>query len=412
MRSVASAIQERLNAGFAPTLRDIGGEAAILSCAHEVAASPYFGDVVVALAPSWQTLNDADGIYSLVAQGIRQNPDRLVLSQALDTITETPPADLRPILKALDARTRDEQSSPITRLESAAALLRFALVDEQWHHMATSTLQILEDVQDAFAGAMLCKLAGLCWNRFRDAQCIEILERRSRNPETGGQAALERGLIAIGSALERPNISGVIEALHEAAHWFRLATEIDDDARSARIYERLIQILVIFGNGGIVSKTDVAALKDDVMLHHIWDAPAPGFEWMFAPAEYRLQWVTMLDALAIVSGKLSRPSWLDAAATLHRVLQVYQAERSITFPFKHVERIIEPTIEAAFLREAGLLAHLDDWLEAFGETEIGAEDAATLRKNIQRRVDEGSPGKAPGVVPRGRSRLPKNSPRA
>jgi len=54
---------------------------------------------------------------------------------------------------------------------------------------------------------------------------------------------------------------------------------------------------------------------------------------------------------------------------------------------------IRPWIEAGFVRERGLLAHLDQWLDHAGAQQIDRAAAQTLRANIHQLADGAPPGK-------------------
>lgn len=397
-----------MEAGERPTLADLGGEETLLANMDDLAVSPYFGEVVEVLSGSWSVLNRLSDIIAFIKRGILKNNDRLALAKALDALIDSPPSDVQALIRAVDVRARDEQTAPVLRVDVATTLLRYALADEQWRYFAISALQSLNDVTDPYAGSMLCRLIALYWDHYHDPVCMEILERKIDDPYIGSNAALERGLIEIGQSLEQNGLTEIISGLQHAERYLSLACERDEDARSARIYRSLVSILVRFGQGQEIDRSQVEQLRDDALLHQLWDSPRPGSEWMFPQNEYRLQWMPMILNLLKVSGDLVKPSWLEASATLYSVLEAYTAERTVVFPFNHLERVIQPAIEASFVREAGLMRHLDDWVHAFGGDQLGARDAQMLRKNIERRAKLDFEGKRTGVATTGKRRLRKH----
>jgi hypothetical protein len=78
---------------------------------------------------------------------------------------------------------------------------------------------------------------------------------------------------------------------------------------------------------------------------------------------------------------------INTAATMNHVLMVYDAERTISGS-PGLPAMLRPRIEASFIREQGLAAHLDDLLadpEAFA---IDAVVAGNLRARIHRRTEQ------------------------
>jgi len=138
-------------------------------------------------------------------------------------------------------------------------------------------------------------------------------------------------------------------------------------------------------------------LREEVTLHVMWDRPAPGAEWLLPPHGAELEWLPLADDLARIAPRLTEASWLDAGRILQDVVNVYSATRSVR---PDLERVVRPAIEAAFVRERGLLAHLDQWLSYDGKDRLDSDEVMVLRANIRRAV-EAPPGKSLGAAQTG-----------
>lgn len=384
--------------GEAVGLRDIGGEAAVVGLAAALARSPLFGDVVDAMVREWEALADKERALAFFSDGVRTNGRHGALCHALDALARVPASELRPVVRALDLRVRDASTPPLLKAEAATALLRFALGDASWRSVAVASVQALEDVDDDHAGPMVCRLASLAYEQFGDRECVRLLERLSEAPGTAPQAAFERGLVEIGATLGRHDLAAVSSGLREAHAWFEKACRMAEDRRDARTYLLLIELLVPVAEGRrIEDRTAAERLREEVAVHVMWDSPAPGAGWLHPRREAVLEWIPLADGLVKISDRLSEASWLDAGRVLSDVVEVYSATRSVQ-PF--AERVVRPAIEAAFVRERGLLAHLDQWLDFAGKERLDASDARLLRRNIRDRAEE-EPGKARRALRRG-----------
>lgn len=404
---VEEAIRRALIEGEPVTLDGLGGERAIAEEAASLAQSCVFGDLTEAVVAAWGSLSNREVALALFVEGVRANEDHSALSHALDAMSAVPPAHLRPIVRALDGRVRNAASSALARVEAAASLLRFALAEDRWRAIAIASIHALEDVQDEHAGPMVCRLASLAYEQFRDRGSLELLERLSTVAGTASQATFERGLAHVVDALDAPDLQAISAGLRHAQEWMKRACDMAEDRRDAQAYLLLTELLVPVAEGRRIDDEDIAKkLQEQVTLHILWDRPTASAEWLLPPHGAELEWIPLADSLARVAPHLTEPSWLDAERILADVVNVYSATRSVR---PALERVVRPAIEAAFVRERGLLAHLDQWISQSGKERLDQHDAEVLRNNI-RRTAEAPPGKPSRNVRTGRGVSSRKSP--
>jgi hypothetical protein len=108
---------------------------------------------------------------------------------------------------------------------------------------------------------------------------------------------------------------------------------------------------------------------------------------------------TLADDLHRLASDLVQPSWFDAAQAMDGVLRAYSASRSVRPNLADISLLVKPAIEAAFVRERGLLAHLEQWITYYSGQDVGLNDATILRENISRMASASPPGKSSRVAP-------------
>ena len=384
MTNVEQFIRSRIEAGEPFKLADIG-ESALLTCAHELATSKVFGDAIEALAADWLDLDDLVGVLQFVVDGLRRNPDWHTLAHAIEALAMAPPPNLRPIVLALDQRSRDGASAVVARVEAAAGIMRFALLDSQWAHLGSAALATLEDVEDQWAGPMLCRLASLAYEQFGHDSSVFLLERLAARERTAAEAAYERGVLHISFALARDSLIEVAADLRIAGDWLRRAEAAEEDRRDARVYRLLVDALIPLTAAGEAPSTELAeALREVALTRAMWDTPRAGGTWLLPPPEADLEWVPLVDDLVRVAAASCRPGALDTGAVLADVIRVYKKTRSVRTRLGGVERVIAPEIGGAFVHQQATLGEVGRWAaaEPFGLSQEGRcrlLDAAVTR---------------------------------
>lgn len=403
MSVIEAVARKAIEAGEKIELARLGGEKAVYADS-DWPRSGAFGDIAEVLLQDWSSLRDPNTAYEVIAAGFRENTDRDAFVHAADALAATPPPDLRRFVSELDRRVRDTGSQEILRTEAASALLRFAIADTQLKAVATAALYMLQDLKDDYAVAALSRLTAIAWEHFRDDALIVLLERR----EMCSQAAYERGVIGLGLALEGTDLKDIGASLLDAEHWFERALGADEDRRDAHVYLLLTRALEYLASLRPAPIAISEKLRLEALMRYRWDAPAAGREWVLPPHDAELEWIPLVDRLVCISQRLVEPSWFDVAGVLGNVLKVYVSVRAVRPGLPGIERVVKPAIEAAFIRERGLLAHLTQWLDQANSGDIDLSDARVLRQNIHARL-RGDAGKASGTSATGQARSPKRS---
>ena len=130
-------------------------------------------------------------------------------------------------------------------------------------------------------------------------------------------------------------------------------------------------------------------LQELAFTEALWDRPAPGMSWIAGPTTRSTTWVPLIDALDRVLPRLEEPSWLDAAIVLGDTLELYAFQRAVRPGGPNLQNFVAPVIETAFVRELGLLAHLDQWLQSDLISESHRASANKLRAAVALRLESG-----------------------
>lgn len=376
------------------TLSALGGSDAITH--SESYLSPVFGVVAGAVATHWDDVDDTEPLIVFLAKGFQHNKDRLALRESIEAVHGLPHETYRSFVMALDARTRDPDEHPIMKAEAMSGLMRFALCDQRWKATACAGLQAYDFGSDPLADPLVCRLTSVAYEQLAYEEALGLLESFVHHQSSRAQANHERGLVQISIALECTSAEEVSKELSIAESWLEAAVEADPDRRDSSVFCLLVRSLL-----SLTDKTasefaaTVQQLREEAIVSDLWDRPAPGMEWLFPPSNASSAWVPMVDKLSHLAGRLYEPSWLDASVVLEELFQIYTINRSVRPGTPDVGTFVRPAIEAAFVRERGLMAHLEQWLSKGELGTLTKADAQQLRHNIQKEINqEGPPEKS------------------
>ncbi|GGB11470.1 hypothetical protein GCM10011491_44230 [Brucella endophytica] len=116
--------------------------------------------------------------------------------------------------------------------------------------------------------------------------------------------------------------------------------------------------------------------------------------WLAPRQDVDIEWFELARTVQRAADDLARPSWVNAAATMDRILAVYDASCAIAHG-DGLQYVLRPRIEASFLRERGLTAHLDDLLNEGQWPDAQRAIAQNLRAGLDQTYHAGAePGKA------------------
>ena len=388
------AIVDLESAGQPVTIAALGGIGRLLE--SDFQKTPAFGTVSAAISNEWEAINERETILERLADGLKLNTDRLALRESVQALQSLPHDTYRTFILALEKRTRDATEHPLLQAEASAGLFRFALVDQRWSANACAALQAYKPGSDPLADPMYCRLASVAHDFFGFADAVSLLEEFARLQTAAAQAKLERGLVQISLALSSTSASDIEKRLIEAEKWLAQAVEADDERRDTRCYHLLIRSVLSFQNS---EKTRLSQLVDELrteaFVSDLWDRPSPGMEWLVSPSYSMSAWVPVVESLGHIASQLNKPSWLDASGVLEHVYHLYSVNRSVRPGSPEFGKYLKPIIEAAFVRESGLAAHLKDWLEAAPPDHIQRRDAERLQANIGKYSEDPGPPKKP-----------------
>lgn len=388
--TVIDAISSCLAQGEVVTLEHIGG-ADRLEAERDALLQAPFLDVLVTMAVAApetdQTILDA-----LLTDGFAAAPSPTVLRDAVHLLIEAPhlrdrlARALTPILVTKVA----DRSDPRTDLMASyalEALFRLTLADAVNRHRLLALLTEIDGTPSELFAAHAAKLLGAAFTQWGGDDLIEALERLL--PAAEAEAAFELGLITLGDGLEQASMPDILSRLEAAQLRFRQAARADEGRADAVAYDAIIDMIRGFWNETGAADLHATlfrlerAIADRQALLQAGSLPP----WLAPRADREIAWVRLARRARRAVDDLSRPSWLNAAATLNAVLAVYDAERTVKSG-PGLSLLVRPRIEAAFVRERGLAEHLDQLLlesDVFG---IDAGLAAQLRDGVQRRSEE------------------------
>ncbi|WP_311271024.1 hypothetical protein [Sphingobium sp. WCS2017Hpa-17] len=388
--TVIDRISACLAQGEAVTLERIGGVDGLEAEREAVLQAPFL-DILVAMTVTAPE-SDQPMLDALLIDGFAAASSPTVLRDAAHLLIEAPHLRdrlARALAPILFARVAD-RSDPRTDLLAAyalEALFRMALADAMNRHRLLALLTEIEGTPSELFAAHVAKLLGAAYTQWGGDDLIVAIERLL--PAAGAEAAFELGLIMLGNALEQASMPDILAGLEAAQLRFRQATLADEDRVDAAAFDAIIDMIRGFWDETGAADLQAAlsrlerAIADRRALLQTGSLPP----WLAPRADREIAWVGLARSARRAVDDLSRPSWLNAAATLNAVLVVYDAERTLKAG-PGLSLLVRPRIEAAFVRERGLVEHLNQLLlepDVFG---IDAGLAAQLRDSVQRRSEE------------------------
>ena len=388
--TVVERISACLACGEAVTLEQLGGADRLEAERDAVLQAPFL-DVLVAMTATATEFDQAT-LDALLIDGFAAAPSPTVFRDAAHMLFEAPHLrdrlanSLTPILLAMVA----DRSDPRTDLMAAyalEALFRLALAEAMNRHRLLALLTEIDGTPSELFAAHAAKLLGAAFTQWGGEDLIAALERLL--PAAEAEAAFELGQITLGDGLAQASMPEILGRLEAAQLRFRQAARADEDRADAVAYDAIIDMIRGFWNDtgtadlhATLSRLE-RAIADRRALLQAGSLPS----WLAPRADREIAWVRLAQRARRAVDDLSRPSWLNAAATLNAVLAVYDAERTLKAG-PGLSLLVRPRIEAAFVRERGLAEHLEQLLlepDVFG---IDAGLAAQLRDSVQRRSEE------------------------
>jgi len=397
--SALDLLEARLAASEPITINDLGGVDAILADADRLHAAPFLdilADMIIVADPT-----DGARLHNFLVggfdsasdpQSFRDAIDRLIRSGALRAVMA------QAVVAIFTRRVREHGTERETLIAaySLEGLFRFALEGEVSRHRP---LLELAEVAPNAPGPFVqhaAKIGGAAFHAWGDDDLLSMLHRLLDNEEAEGEAAFELGLAHLARALDGEDVATILAGLGTARLLFERARLADDNRSDARAYRLAIDLVLGFSADRsavdmqeTLAELEVAARDRAAVLRTGSVTP-----WLAPRQDVDIEWFELARTVQRTADDLARPSWIDAAATMDRVLAVYDASCTIAHG-DGLRSVLRPRVKASFLRERGLAAHLEDLLREGQWPDAQRAIAQNLRAGLDEAYRAGTrPGKA------------------
>lgn len=241
------------------------------------------------------------------------------------------------------------------------ALTRLGLTDATARYRALELLNTvgLDDPEDLLE--RLPKLIGLALDCWKEAGLGDRLRILLEHDATRADAAYELAQLTLREALEAATLDDVLAGLTSARDQFTTVENLEEAREDATLYRCALDLTVSFVGGGDSAEATktVETLTAAIAHRAAMTTRSDLGSWAAPRRQAEVEWFVLARTLRSATDPLSEPSWNTPGETLARVLAAYRSSRSITVMTGDGLRIVlEPTVEAAFLRHEGLLNHL------------------------------------------------------
>lgn len=382
------------------TVDDLGGVDEILADADRLYAAPFLDvltEMIIAAPPTegarlhdflvggFNAARDPQSFRDAIDQLIRNVTLRTAIAQAVGAI--------------LTRRVKELATERETLIATYAleGLFRLALEgDVSRHRPLLELAEVAPDAPGLFA-QHAAKICGAAFHVWGDEDLLTILLRLLDNEEAEGEAAFELGLAHLARALDGKDMTNILTGLGTARLLFERASEADDDRSDARAYRSAIDLVLGFAANrsaadmqAALNELVTAARERSAVLRTGYVAP-----WLSPRQDVDIEWFELARTVQRTAVDLARPSWINAATTMDRILAIYDASCSIAHG-DGLRSVLRPRVEASFLRERGLAAHLDDLLIEGQWADAQRRIAQDLRARLDEAYRAGAGvGKAP-----------------
>ena len=365
---VIEEIKGFLSAGVHPTLAELGGADTLAAQADALVKSPFLELLVRMFAIL--SAEEKATMQGLVLRAFAECDYAVALRDALDAVIERSEAVagiVGPLQKILSQRVENRtEGSALISSYALEGLFRLALSDmAPRHRLLALLIEVKRDEPGLFA-VKAAKLVGAAFHVWHEKDLLPVLERLLDNGEAESEAAMELGLATLSQALAGDTLPDIAAELRTARAYFERAYRSGEQRLDAVAYRATIDVLEGFASGrrteelsSAVDELETAVRQRDIWRFGLEDLP----DWMRPRLDREMQWVRLARWVRTTAGPLGRPSWLKPALIMDQVLNVYDAERTIGAG-RGLSGLLRPPIEAAFVRERGLRAHLDDLLSS------------------------------------------------
>lgn len=397
--SALALLEARLANSQPITIDDLGGVDEILADADRLYAAPFL-DILAEIISAAPTTEGAR-LHNFLVGGFDVARDPQSFRDAIDRLIRNARlrASIAQAVVAIFTRRIREYATEREALIAAYSLeglFRLALEGEVSRHRPLLELaEVAVDAPGPFA-QHIAKIGGAAFHAWGDDDLLTMLYGLLENEEAEGEAAFELGLAHLARAFEGEDMATILAGLGTARLLFERACEADDDRSDARAYRSTIDLILGFAANRSAADmqetlTDLVTAAGDRAEVLRTGCVAP---WLAPRQDVDLEWFELARTVQRTADDLARPSWINAATTMDRILAVYDASCTIAYG-DGLRSVLRPRVEASFLRERGLAAHLDDLLSG-GQW---PDAQRTIAQDLRARLDEAyRAGARPGKV--------------
>lgn len=318
----------------------------------------------------------ASRILHEVAQ-VLPSLQRLVFLDTADVALQCPnliQMNARPLATALASRIESERSdNGLQAYAYLEVLTRIGLTQPSARLRALDLMLSITSCDSSDFLERTPRLVGLALDLWRESDLTNVLETLTEFEETRVDAQYELAHVQLRTALEESSVAAIFEGLTKARDLFGSVEYMEEAREDAEIFGSALDMIMAFTSSGSTgSAVDTSEIMDkfsnSIARRLALTSRSSMGNWAAPRQRAEVEWYTLADVLRKATGPLAQASWLQPIETLSLVLDAYKASRAVTvMTTAGLQRILEPVVETAFIRREGLVAHLQDALEAHVE---------------------------------------------
>lgn len=270
-------------------------------------------------------------------------------------------------LALYDRVAEGKRTSGLQAYAYLEALTRLGLTENTARYRALEHLANLglDDPEELLERAP--KLIGLALDHWNEDGLSDKLRMLLEHDVTRADASYELALLTLRTALEAGTVNEVLAGLTSARDQFTTVESMEEAREDATLFRCALDVTIAFIAGGNADEAvteSVETLTTAITRRAAWTTRSDLGRWAAPRRQAEVEWFALARTLRSAIDPLAEPSWNTPVETLIRVLAAYRASRSVTLTTGDGLRVVlEPTVEAAFLRREGLLNHLRGLVE-------------------------------------------------
>ncbi len=379
-------IERHLQDNTPLTIESLGGVSALTAQVNSLAPSPFL-DVLAELAVDALPTEVAE-MDRILLEGFAKCQTPTTVRSAIDVVMHNMPLRQRISTRLaitlelrVDAQATDTES--LTAAYALEGLIRLALSSSIKKFIPLKALTCNRPNANGLYAQHAAKLAGIAYTTWPEPDLKDTLKELSQIEDAEGEAYFELALVTLSEALNAGSVEEIQRYLELTSLYLRDARATDENRADATAYAAIVDIIQGFHVGADIAFIDeqaealLNAVRDRAMFLGGRYLP----EWLLPRADREIQWTRLVRSVQQACKDVARPSWLRANAVMENLLSVFDADRSFETR-GGLGQLLRPRIEASFIRERGLLAHLDELLEESDWNQDQEQTALFLRARI------------------------------